>query len=266
MKPYLQTLLHWLFGYLRLGFALCLLALISPHLQAASLVPATQKMMLSKGAEVPLTVFPGSSKKILLWLPSEDGLVTAEYNTAAKLAKSGIEVWLADMHAAYFLPIVPSSMQQIPAKDVAQLIQAVQQRSGKSVYVITAGKGAALALTAAALKGDNLRGLRGAILLSPNLYVETPEPGADAQFIPAINKNRLPVVILQPELSPLRWRIDQLHSRLALRGTNVKVKLLPAVRDRFYYREDALPQEVALTSTLSQLILNAYYQLEGAQP
>lgn len=266
MKPYLHTLIHRPFEYLRIGLALCLLALISTHIHAAPLVPAAQKIILAKGVEVPLTVFPSSSKKILLWLPSEDGLVTAEFNTATKLAKSGLEVWLADMHAAYFLPIVPSSMQQIPTKDVAQLIRAVQQRSGKSVYVITAGKGASLALTAAAIKGGNLRGLRGAILLSPTLYVETPEPGAEAQFIPAISKNRLPVVILQPELSPLRWRIDQLQSRLAQRGATVKVKLLPAVRDRFYYRDDALPQELALTPTLPHLILNAYHQLEGAQP
>jgi hypothetical protein len=263
----MKTINRLSFGYIHRYSLLCLLALISADIFAAPLPAAPQNIALTNGTEIPVTIFPASSNAILLWLPSENGLVPAEFNTAAALAKSDIEVWLADLHAAYFLPLVPSSMQQIPTGDIAQLIGAVARRSGgKTVYLITEGNGAALALTGAAAVHDGKRDLGGAILLSPNLYVATPEPGEDAQYLPVTTATRIPVVILQPELSPWRWHIDQLQSLLEQGGAAVTVKLLPGVRDRFYFRDDALPAELALTPTLPQLIINAYKQLGGNRP
>lgn len=253
-------------GYLRLCLTLCLLAAMSANIYAAPLSKITQSLTLANGVEVPLTVYPANSRSILLWLPSENGLVPAEFNAAAELAKAGTEVWLADLHAAYFLPIVPSSMQQIPAGDVARLIGAVAHRSGKTIYLVTEGNGAALALTGAAAWHGKKHQLRGAILLSPNLYVATPEPGEDAQYLPIATTTRLPVAVLQPELSPWRWHIDQLQSLLEQGGAKVTVKLLPGVRDRFYFRDDALPAEQALTPQLPQLIMHAYKQLGGTRP
>ncbi|MDR3391494.1 MAG: hypothetical protein P4L77_07115 [Sulfuriferula sp.] len=262
----MKTINRLSFGYIHRYSLLCLLALISADIFAATLPAAPQNIALTNGTEIPVTIFPAASNTILLWLPSENGLVPAEFNTAAALAKSGIEVWLADLHGAYFLPLVPSSMQQIPSSDVAQLIGAVARRSGKTVYLITEGNGAALALTGAAAVHDNTHALGGAILLSPNLYVATPEPGEDAQYLPIATATRLPVAILQPELSPWRWHIDELQSLLKQGGATVTVNLLPGIRDRFYFRDDALPAELALTPTLPQLIINAYKQLGGNRP
>lgn len=254
-------------GYLQLCLMLCLLTAVSPNIAAAPLSGAKQQnVTLADGTQIPVTVFSGRSNAILLWLPSENGLVPAEFNAAGEISKAGIEVWLADLHAAYFLPVVPSSLQQIPADDVAQLIAAIARSSGKTIYLVSEGNGAALALTAAAALHDDRHGLRGAILLSPNLYVATPEPGEDAQYLPVATATHLPLAILQPELSPWRWHLDQLQVLLNRGGASVAIKLLPKVRDRFYFRDDALPAEQALAPSLPQLIINAYKQLGGKQP
>ncbi|ARU32717.1 hypothetical protein CAP31_14220 [Sulfuriferula sp. AH1] len=150
--------------------------------------------------------------------------------------------------------------------NVARLIAASARRSGKKIYLVSEGNGAALALTAAAALHDDRRDLRGAILLSPNLYVATPEPGEDARYLPVTTATHLPLAILQPELSPWRWHLDQLQTLLSRGGASVAIKLLPKVRDRFYFRDDALPAEQALAPSLPQLIINAYKQLGGKQP
>ena len=105
--------------------------------------------------------------------------------------------------------------------------------------------------------------LRGVILLSPNLYVATPDPGKEAEYLPVTSHTKLPIAILQAENSPWKWRIEQLRSRLEQGGSKVNVVLLPGVRDRFYFRDDALPPEQALAARLPGLVLNALKSLEG---
>ena len=242
----------------------CLIALflLFPSI-ASSATPrgAVEPLRLQGGTEVPLTVFPAQGQTLLLWLPSESGIVAADHKTAAVLAKSGIEVWLPDLHAAYFLPIVRSSMQQIPVADVAGIIAQAQQR-GKAVYLITSGNGAPLALQAVAQLGKGKSKVRGAILFSPNLFTGTPEPGEDAKYLPVTSRTRLPIFIVQPDHSPWKWRVEELQSRLQRGGSKVRVQTLPGVRDRFYYREDASPTERALAPRVPALILNALKSLK----
>lgn len=256
---------HYVLQYLRLMLSCCLLALPG-YAIAATPAKVTQNVTVAHDVEIPLTQFPGTSKGVLLWLPSERGLTPTQFKIAAKLAKSGVEVWMADLHAGYFLPTLPSSLQKIPTDDMLQLITAVQQRSHKPVYLITEDKGAALALTAAAALKGKQQDIRGAILLSPNFHVTTPEPGEDAQFLPITTHSSLPVYILQPELSAFRWRIDQLQALLEQGGTKVKVQLLPRVRDRYYLLEDHSPVEQSLAANLPQHILRAYHHLEELHP
>lgn len=223
----------------------------------------SETIHLAGGTGVPVTVFPARGQTLLLWLPSESGLVAVEHKAAAALTKTGIEVWLPDLQSAYFLPAVPSSMQKIPVADIVRLITVAQQRSRKAVYVVTEGRGAALALQAAASLPKSRQKLRGAILFSPNLYVATPDPGNEAEYLPVTSRIKLPIVILQAENSPWRWRVEQLRSRLEQGGSQVKVVLLPGVRDRFYFRDDALPPERALAARLPRLVQTAQKTLEG---
>lgn len=220
-----------------------------------------ETLRLSGGAEVPLTVFSAQGQTLLLWLPSESGMVAADHQAAAVIAKSGVEVWLPDLHAAYFLPIVRSSMQQIPVADVARVIAQAQQR-GKTVYLISSGDGAALALQAVAQLGNKKSRLGGAILFSPNLFTGTPEPGEEAKYLPVTSRTRLPIFIVQPDYSPWKWRVAELQSRLQRGGSKVKIQTLPGIRDRFYYRGDASPTEQAWVPRVPALILNALKSLK----
>lgn len=240
----------------RIGWSCLFVIGLLPRAVAAPPADTTQTLQLSGGTEVALRVYPASGHALLLWLPSESGIVAADYKTAALLAKSGIEVWLPDLHAAYFLPVVPSSLAQMPAADVAEVIARAQQR-GKGVFLISGGSGAALALEAAALQAKGNKPVQGAILFSPNLFTGTPQPGEDAQYLPIASRTRLPIVIMQPDRSPWKWRVEELQSRLQRGGSKVSVKAMPGIRDRFYYREDASPTERTWASHLPELVLNA---------
>ena len=250
----------------RIGLVLLFSLFLQPAANAAAVTaPATtQTLQLPGGNEVALRVYPAQGNSLLLWLPTESGIVAADHKTAAVLARLGIEVWLPDLHAAYFLPIVPSSLQQIPAADVARVIALAQSR-GKAVYLASGGSGAALALQGAALQTKNSNPLRGAILLSPNLFAGTPQPGEDAKYLPIASHTRLPIVILQPDNSPWKWRVEELQSRLQQGGSTVSVKSLPGIRDRFYYREDASPTERGWAARLPELMMNALNALKEKQ-
>ena len=249
---------------LHFGLASLLAFLWLPAAYATPSPAATQTLQLPGGTELALRVYPANGNTLLLWLPSESGIVAADHKAAAMIAKSGVEVWLPDFHAAYFLPIVPSSLQQIPAADVMRVIALAQQR-GKAVYLVSGGSGAALALQGAAPETKNSKPVRGAVLLSPNLFTGTPQPGEEAKYLPIASRTRLPIVILQPDYSPWKWRAEELQSRLQRGGSTVSVKSLPGIRDRFYYREDASPTERAWAARLPELVLNALKTLKEKQ-
>ena len=242
-----------------------LFATFSPSVAYTASTPAaSQTLQLAGGTEVTLRIYPAKGNTLLLWLPSESGIVAADHKAAEVIARSGVEVWLPDLHAAYFLPIVPSSLQQIPVADVAHVIALARQRS-KQVYLMSGGSGAALALQGAALQTKNSNSLRGAVLLSPNLFTGTPQPGEEAKYLPIASRTRLPIFILQPDYSPWRWRVEELQSRLQHGGSTVSVKSLPGIRDRFYYREDASPTERTWAGRLPELVLNALNSLKEKQ-
>lgn len=237
-----------------------ILLLLPTLVWSAAPGPTLQTLRL-RGTEIALTIFPAQGHTLLLWLPSESGIVAADHKAAAALARAGIEVWLPDLHAAYFLPVVGSSIRQIPVADVASLIAHARQRA-KAVYLVTSGNGAPLALQAAAQLRNNKSRPAGAVLFSPNLYTGTPAPGEDATYSPITTRTRLPIFIVQPDRSPWKWRVDELKSRLQQGGSRVKVQTLPEVRDRFYYRDDASPVERAWAPRVPELILGAMKNLK----
>jgi len=250
--------------------ALCLFLCLP--LAASAATPMEKGIALAGGVEVPVSIYPATGDSVLLWLPSETGLVAAEREAAAILAQQGLEVWLADTLFARFLPILASSLDKVPAEDVAQLIEAARRDTGKSVYLVTAGRGAVPALQGAAQwAGQNPQRravLAGAILLYPNLYVATPDPGEDADYRPIASQTRLELFVLQGELSPLYWRLDVLRNKLEQGGSRLTVKTLPGTRDRFYARESTsvpLPSEQAMAARLPELIGDAWRDLKNRQ-
>lgn len=210
---------------------------------------------LAPDVDVPVTTYGQSRQRLILWLPSEHGVVGSEHKLAAQLAKRGYEVWVADLFAARFLPTSPSSLKQIPASDVAQLLQAAAQGQRK-IYLLSSGQGAGRALEGARLwqQTNPHNALGGAVLLFPNLFAASPEAGEAPDYLPVTSQTRLSLAIIQGELSPWYWQLDDLKARLELGGSQVSTKTLPGIRDRFYFREDANSREREATRQLAAAI------------
>ena len=203
-----------------------------------------RSLKLAPNVEVPVSTYNTSRSDIILWLPSEHGVVNSEQETATKLAKLGYEVWVADLFSAYFLPVSTSSLNAIPASDITQLISAAACGHA-NIYLVSSGQGAGRALEGALLwsQQNPKRRLAGAVLLFPNLHAGNPEAGEAPLYLPVTTQTALPVAVLQGNLSPWYWQLDALKTQLERGGSVVAIKTLPGLRDRFYFREDALLRE-----------------------
>ena len=245
------------------------LVLVCNFLLGSTLVfaaPASRAIQVAPDVEIPVTRYPGGKQNLILWLPSENGVVQAEHDTAAKLAQLGYSVWVADLFAARFLPITPSSLDEIPASDVASLIQAAAKQH-RNIILISSGRGAAVALGGARQwqAQHRMKRIAGAVLLFPNLLAGSPEAGEEATYLPIARQTRLPIAILQGDKSPWHWQIDTLKQQLTQGGSYLAVKNLPGMRDRFYFREDAFPRERELADQLDILIHDAIKNLPASK-
>lgn len=229
--------------------------------------PVPQAVLVAPNIEVPVTRYGTGGRTLIVWLPSENGLGQAQQNAAEKLAQRGYSVWLADLFGARFLPIAPSSFDAIPPGDVAGLIHAAA-KTHRKIILVSSGRGAAATLSGAKQWQAQHRShnIAGAVLLFPNLLTASPEAGEDATYLPITRQTRLPIAILQGDKSPWHWQLDTLKQQLTKGGSRVVIKNLPGMRDRFYFREDASPQEQELGDQLDSLIDNAIKSLPGLKP
>jgi len=201
----------------------------------------------------------------VVWLPSEYGVLPQEKVVAQQLAKLGIESWFVDFYEALFLSPTPSAVDKINPQWTAQLItqaQRAQRAKGAAdkkipVWIIAPNKAAQIAvrgLQSILQKPINHLGL---ILINPNLYLQTPLPGLVADYWPQSGNVNLPVSVIQAELSPWKWRLNELNQQLQQAGSDVFTQIIPDVRDRFYFREDALEIENQRAKTLANTLAQA---------
>lgn len=186
----------------------------------------------------------------LLWLPSEYGILPQEKRVAEQLAKKGIESWFVDVYEALFLPPTPSAVDAVPSEWIERLIDQAK-KDALPVWVIAPNKAAQLAVRGLSQFQRRQHNDLGLILINPNLYLNTPLPGQEAQYWAEVSGVNLPISILQSELSPWRWRVMKLADKLAHSGSDVFVKLQPKSRDRYYFRPDALPIERQVATHLA---------------
>ncbi len=227
---------------------------------AASAEPRRHAVVLADHTDVAIRIHPARGELLVLWLPSGYSRPEAYERTIAGLAARGIEVWEADLLEARFLPPLESSLEQVSPRDVAELIEAAHGRSGKRVVLFASARAAVLALAGAQVWQARHPGggaLAGAVLMHPNLYVAPPEPGREAEYHPVVARTRLPVFILQPELSPWYWRLKATVNKLEQGGAQVRVRELPGVRDRFDTRSDANARERLEAQGLPELLARA---------
>lgn len=219
---------------------------------------------LAPGTEVSIGVHAAQGETLLIWLPSGFGQQDNEGRIADDLAANGITVWQPDLLEAHFLPPLESSLEKVAAEEIAELIEKAHVRTGKQVHLLAAGRAGLLALRGArAWQSAHPRGraLAGVVLLHPNLIMGPPAPGNDAVYDPIVTATHLPIFIIQPALSPWRWRLATASARLESGGSKVFVQVLPDVRDRFYSRTDATATEEAETVHLVRYLRQAIGRL-----
>ncbi|MEW5788585.1 MAG: hypothetical protein AB1899_12100 [Pseudomonadota bacterium] len=245
---------------IRVFLILLLLVLVLPARAAVDVA-----IRLPSGAEVVSQRYPAEGKVLAVWLTGQYGRIEEEHKAAADLAARGVETWLTDFFAPYFLPLLPSSWNQVPDGDLADWLQALhRQHPERRILLVSTGRAASLALRAVnswrqrfGKTGDEA--VQGALLLYPLLYQEL-APGEEPEYDPVVNEARMDLVILQPKSSAGYWWRERLKGFLEAAGSRVWLDVLPGLRDGFYRRSDITEQEVAAGQRLGQIVL------DGMQP
>jgi hypothetical protein len=233
----------------------------------ASVVQAKEiKIIETDDADVEVRVFPAKGNILLLGFPCDEGKSIAEEKTARSLAEDGIEVWMPDLLSGFMLPKVRSSLTGI-SSDTLTAIIAEALKSDKQVYLIASGPDTELILRAAskweASNNDNGKApLSGAILMFPRLFKDSPEPGTMPEYVDAVGKTRLPIVLLEGERTPNRWGLNTLSQELQKSGSKVIAKVIPQVRGYFFKRPDANRSEDVVTSQMAGMIKVSLFYLE----
>ncbi len=231
-----------------------LLLCISSLIQAET----KQTIELVDGTEISYYHYPAKGKQLYIWLAPEAGLQQSERDIAKQLAAKGVEVWYPDLFETNFLPIAASSVERFPVEQIKALIASANK--GKDIYLITSGRGVVPMLKGLRqwqIEMPASTAIKGVILLSAKFFVETPEPGQAGKLLPIVRATNIPVYLFQPAQSPWRWKLDETIPALQQGGSEVFLQILNNVRDRFYYRPDAVATEYQLAGELPRLIIRA---------
>lgn len=243
--------------------------LICAFIPAQAEISAFETELESRvGDIIPVMVFPATGTDLVLWLNSEWGFSPRQIPSAEGLARQGVEVWIPDLHAAWFLPIGRYSLLEVEPFILADLVNEAVEKTGKRVFVMASGRVAALALTGAHSWRREHQGsdkLGGAILFHPMLYRRTPQGGESAEYLPIVRAANLPIYLIQPEQAASYWRVGKLIESLQSGGSNVFLHRIAGVGNGFNIRPEFQPSEAALTAKLPQILKNAIQLLSNLE-
>jgi hypothetical protein len=203
-------------------------------------------------------VFPARGQQLLLWVASERGRAEPEVHAAQQLAAQGVETWSLDLVAAYFLPQLPSSMDAVPAQDMADWLRAAQA-SGKRVVVVAVSRAAVPVLRAAALLLPAERQQLCVMLMYPNLYTVA-EPLAEPDFLVMGSLAGLRVHVLQPRRSAATPWLPGLLDHLAKQGATTSHVILENLREGYWMRETPTEFEIAESRRMDAMLLRELNQ------
>jgi thiol-disulfide isomerase/thioredoxin len=196
---------------------------------------------VSNGEEVPIERFAASGDSVIIWTPSDFGIQPPQGPVALSLAKQGIEVWIADLHTAYFVPTGRFSSNSFPVADVGLLVDAAVARGKRNIILASSGRATRLLLRGARdwqSSHPDQSSIRGFILFHPSLYLDQPRLGEDAEYLPIARSTNLPIYIFQPLRSATYMRLPGLRTALGEGGATVFVHPLPDVAVGFHLRPD----------------------------
>lgn len=244
----MKTLLQVLFA---------LSVLIGPAALAAD---ADVAIKLPSGSEVVSQRSPAKGKLLAVFLTGEYGCWNQyEYQAGQYLAKKGVETWVADFIGGYFLTPGMGSVRKIPDADLIAWLEQVQKQSGKrEIVFIAVGHMAQPALRLAemwqARHGDKAK-LRGAVFLFPLLYDDV-SPGQEPEYDPVVSRAKLNIAYLQTQASAGFWWRERLKDALEKAGSQVRLTVMPGMRDGYYRRSDSTPEELAAGAKMGELLFS----------
>ncbi|MES9855703.1 MAG: TlpA disulfide reductase family protein [Sedimenticola sp.] len=229
-----------------------LLLLLCPLVQAEE----SRIITLAEGGEIPIRHY-GDGEDRILWLPSEFGFRgQREGSLATGLAVEGFEVWLADIHDAYFLPSGRSSLTEVPVEEIAELIKRSQPESGR-LFIMSTGRGAALALMAVRQwqqRYSDRKPLGGLLLFHPNLLAEVPLPGTRPDYLSIADQTNQHILLIQPGGSAKLWYLEEVLSHLRSGGSKLYTWVIPRVSDGFHMRPSATEEELQRSDELPPML------------
>ena len=241
---------------------LCLLLLLA----SAGAQCAQDLVVNAGGDEIPVKVYQATGDRLILWLSAEFGSTPRRTALAEVLAQRGVEVWLPDLHAAWFLPVGRYSLNDVDPAAIGALLDDAIARSGKQVFLAAEGRSVALALSgvrhwqSVTRVGSSLGGL---LAISPRLFVRTPQGGEEAEYLPIASASNLPVYLLQPEDSGGFWHVGKDVEQLEQGGSPVFLHRLADVADGFYARPEFTEAEAAMTQRLPAILDQAMNMLDS---
>ena len=179
--------------------------------------------------------------------------------------RTGHEVWIPDLHSAWFVPPGRYSLNDIDPAAIKLLIDTLAKQ-GKSVFILSAGRTTTLALRALRryqLDHRNTTPIRGLISIGPRLFLHTPQGGEAAEFLPIASASNVPIYILQPRNTGGFWRIGKVVQELERGGAPVFTQVLDGVRDGFNLRSEFTRQELTTTRRLPGILAHTMDLLDG---
>ena len=205
-------------------------------------------------AELPdYQVFPAGGDRLLLWAAPERGRAEPELQAARLLAGRGVSVWSLDTVSAYFLPQLPSSMDALPAQDMADWLRAALG-SGKRIAVYAVSRAAVPVLRGAALLQPAERKRLCMLLMYPNLYVVA-DALSEPDYLNVGDLSGLRVRVLQPRRSAATpWLPGQLDHLTRL-GATASHAILENLREGYWMRETPTEFEMAESRRMDVMLL-----------
>ena len=86
---------------------------------------------LSDGSDAFVTRYAAEGDTLVVWFPSEFGISPRQGGVAEALAARGIETWLPDLHATWFLPVGRYSLTKTDPAFLKEILQAARIESGR---------------------------------------------------------------------------------------------------------------------------------------
>lgn len=233
---------------------ICLFAAYSQAIYAEDKLspPDTEVVVRAHdGNDLSLYQYPAKGDTLVLWIGA-NGWHDRSTQLAMDFAKKGIEVWQIDFAEALMQTSSSNFLRNLDAQYVADIIDAVHQRSGKRVILFAQSYAAIPALRGATLwqqRKKHQGKLLGAILFSPDLVTGLPALGKDPEYLPITRATNIPIMIYQGGLHGSSKQFSRLVTELTSNNPNVFFNVLPGVTSVFYHDESS-PETLALLKTL----------------